>query len=165
RRELTNQNFPFLRAARSVIFAAALDNTSAVARFLEARIDSAGVETVRAGDGAFVVPRRDLWAGGQAVVLAAAGSDSLLAEALRQHADTLRALFTDLTRARARDEMYERGRQTRLEEELLERHGFTVAVQHDYFVSHDTTAAPAGLPGHYVRLRRVLSDTWRDLWV
>src|SRR5690606_35792769 len=84
---------------------------------------------------------------------------------LRQHADTLRALFTDLTLARAREEMYERGRQTRLEEELLERHGFTVAVQHDYFVSHDTTAAPAGLPGHYVRLRRVLSDTWRDLWV
>ncbi|MDX1418641.1 MAG: DUF4837 family protein [Rubricoccaceae bacterium] len=165
RRDLTGTSFPFLRSARHLIFAAPLDDTSAVARFLEARMDSAGVRVVRAGGGTFVAPRRDVWASDQAVILAAAGSDSLLAGALRQSADTLRALFTDLTMAQVQDDMFERGRQTRLEDELLAAHGFAVNVQHDYFVSQDTTAAPAGLPGHYVRLRRVLSDTWRDLWV
>lgn len=165
RRDLTGQSFRFLRSARNIIFTAPLDDTSAVARFLEARLDSAGVRAIRTGGGAFVAPRRDLWASNQAVVLAAAGTDSLLARSLRDNADTLRALFTDLTVAQVQEDMFERGRQVRLEEELLMEHGFAVNVQHDYFVSHDTSAAPAGLPGRYVRLRRVLSDTWRDLWI
>ncbi|HLT45893.1 MAG TPA: DUF4837 family protein [Rubricoccaceae bacterium] len=165
RRELTSEGFDLLRRQRHVIFAAALDDTSAVARFLEARLDSAGARLVREGRGAFVVPRRDVWATGQIVVLAAAGSDSLLADAFRQHADTLRTLFTGATLARLHEDMFSRQRQTAVEDSLLDAHGFTVNVQHDYFVSQDTTAAPAGLPGHYVRLRRVLSDTWRDLWV
>lgn len=165
RRELTGPGFAVLQRARNVIFAAALDDTSAVARFLEARLDSAGVQMVREGRGAFVVPRRDVWATGQAVVLAAAGSDSLLAEAFRQNADSLRALFTSLTEAQLRDDMFAQGRQVGLEDSLMRAHGFAVHVQHDYFLSHDTTAAPAGQPGQYVRLRRVLSDTWRDLWV
>ena len=167
RRDLSNASFPVLRASRNVIFAHALapGDTSAVARFLEARIDSAGLGLIQAGEGVFVAPRRDMWANGQAVVFAAAGSDSLLAEAFRQRADTLRALYTDLTLAQLREDMFERGRQVTVEEDLLRTHGFTVNVQHDYFISQDTTAAPAGLPGHFLRLRRVLSDTWRDLWI
>jgi hypothetical protein len=106
-----------------------------------------------------------VWAAGQVVVLAAAGTDSLLAEAFRQNADTLRALLTEQTEVQLRADMFSRGRQTALEDSLLDAHGFAVHVQHDYFVAQDTTAAPAGLPGRYVRLRRVLTDTWRDLGI
>lgn len=168
RRELTGPGYPVLQRSRNVIFTAVLDgdaDTTAIERFLTARIDSSGLRLIREGRGAFVVPRQDVWAQGQVVVLAAAGSDSLLADALRQHADTLRTLFTALTEAQLRADMFARARQTAVEDTLLSRHGFAVHVQHDYFVAQDTTAAPAGLPGRFLRLRRVLSDTWRDLWV
>jgi hypothetical protein len=165
RRALTEESYAALQRARNVVFAAALDEPSAVARFLEARLDPAGVQKVREGRGIFVAPRRDVWAAGQAVVFAAAGSDSLLAEAFSRHADTLRTLFTSQAEAGLRAEMFARGRQAALEDTLLSAHDFAVNVQHDYVVTQDTTARPAGLPGRFVRLRRVLSDTWRDLWV
>ncbi len=166
RRDLTTVTFPYLRSSRAVVFATALDgDTSAVARFLEARLDSAGVRMIREGRGTAVVPRRDVWAHHQLVVFAAAATDSLLAEALTNAADTLRAALTELALDATEADMFARARQPEIEAELAESHGFAVHVQHDYFVSQDTTAAPAGHPGHFVRLRRVLSDTWRDFWV
>ena len=167
RRDLTQSSFDFLRAHKRLVFAAPLGpgDTSAVARFLSARLDESSANLVRSGEGTFVVPRRDVWARGQGVVLAAAATDSLLAQAIRQRADTLQALFTELTLAQSREDMFKRGRQTLLEDSLLAEHGFAVNVQHDYFLSQDTLATAAGLPGHFVRLRRVLATTWRDVFV
>jgi hypothetical protein len=39
----------------------------------------------------------------------------------------------------------------------MDHHDFTVNVQHDYFIAQDTL--------NFVRLRRVLSDTWRDMFI
>jgi len=53
--------------------------------------------------------------------------------------------------------MFEKGQQPDIEARIMERHGFAVNVQHDYFVAIDTT--------DFVWLRRVLSDTWRSLFI
>ncbi|MDX1438454.1 MAG: DUF4837 family protein [Rubricoccaceae bacterium] len=165
RRDLTNENFNLLRNLRHIVFAAALDDTSNVARFLEARLDSTGTRLVRSGEGTVVLTRPDLWANNQMVVLATAGTDSLLAAAIRANADTLRKAYTELSLEATQRDMFSRGRQQEIEEELLERHGFAVTVQHDYFISQDTTLTVDNREGHFVRLRRVLSDTWRDYFV
>ncbi|NNF58447.1 MAG: DUF4837 family protein [Rhodothermaceae bacterium] len=165
RQNLTNEGFSSLRSFKNLIFAAPLNDTSAVARFLEARLDSAGVRLIRAGEGTVVLPRRDLWARNQVVVLAAAGTDSLLAEAIRARADTLRMAFTGPTLAQTEADMFSRNRQVLREDSLMAAHDFAVNVQHDYFVSQDTTLDVDGQTGQFVRIRRVLSDTWRDLFV
>jgi len=53
--------------------------------------------------------------------------------------------------------MFRRGRQPEVEERLLRDHAFMVKVQHDYLIAEDTT--------NFVWLRRILSDTWRSLFV
>ena len=53
--------------------------------------------------------------------------------------------------------MFDIGRQRSLEQTLMDRHGFAVHGQHDFFVAIDTT--------QFVWLRRVLSDTWRSMFV
>ena len=165
RHDLTNEAFRFLRTNKNLIFAAALDDTSDVARFLTARLDSSGAAMIREGRGTSVIPREDIWARGQIVVMAAAADDATLAEAILARADTLHAAFTAQALRYTKIDMFGRGRQSRIEEDLLLAHGFAVNVQHDYFFSHDTTLVVDGHAGHFVRLRRVLSDTWRDFFV
>ena len=165
RRDLTNRGFSILQGYKSLIFAAPLDDTSAVARFLEARLDPAGVAMIRAGEGTVVLPRHDLWAQNQVVIFAAAANDSLLAAAIRARADTLRAVFTRPALEQTKEDMFGRNRQLDREDSLMQAHDFAVNVQHDYFVSHDTTVSIDGQTGQFIRIRRVLSDTWRDLFV
>ncbi len=165
RQDLTNEAFRFLRSNKNIIFAAGLDDTSAVARFLEARLDSSGAAMIREGRGTSVIPRNDIWAQGQVVVMAAAANDIALAEAIRARADTLRQAFTAQALRYTEIDMFDRARQRGMEDSLLLRHGFAVNIQHDYFLSQDTTLSVDGRAGHFVRLRRVLSDTWRDFFV
>lgn len=165
RRDLNNEHFNLLRSTRHLIFAAALDDTTAVPRFLEARLDAAGIEMIKSGEGTLVLQRPGLWATNQLVVMATAGTDELLAEAIRNDADSLQVAFTNLSLAATEEDMFDRARQQNLENELMTRHQFAVKVQHDYFLSQDTTLAVDGSEGHFVRLRRVLSDTWRDYFV
>lgn len=165
RRDLTNESFRFLRSSKNLIFAAALDDTSAVAQFLAARLDSSGAAMIREGRGTSVIPREDIWAQGQVVVMATAADDLVLAEAIRARADTLRAAFTEQALRSTHLDMFGRARQLDVEANLLQAHGFAVNIQHDYFLSQDTTLAVDGRAGHFVRLRRVLSDTWRDFFV
>lgn len=166
RTELTDARFRSLRGARAVLFGAVLDgDTSAVARFIEARLDSAGVQMIRAGEGTVVVPRRDVWARGQLVVFAAAASDTALATAFTNAADTLRTILNEITLSSTEEDMFSRGRQPDLEQAIAQDHDFAVNVQHDYFLSQDTSTTEAGHPGRYIRIRRVLSDTWRDFSV
>ena len=58
-------------------------------------------------------------------------------------------------------EMFEKGRQLDLEEVLVEHHGFSVKVQHDYQIAIDTISGSTG----FVWLRRILARTRREFFV
>ncbi|MDX1530625.1 MAG: DUF4837 family protein [Rhodothermales bacterium] len=154
-----------VRRQTAVIFAAPYTDTTATARFLRARLDSAGVAALEQG-GRGVILRPDLWARDQLVVYATAPSDSALAAQIRAQGGQVRDALNALARERLEDDMFEKARQVDVEEELLEEHGFTFNVQHDYLLVRDTTFQTAtGDRGTFVRLRRVLTDTWRDVFV
>ena len=154
-----------LRRQNGVVFAAALDDTTATARFIRARLDSAGVAALHAG-GQGIIERPDLWMRDQLVVYATAPTDSALATQLRAAGPRLRAGFNALARKRTTAEMFEKARQTGAEDELLEGHDFAVNIQHDYFVVQDTNfVTPDGLRAGFVRFRRIPGDTWRDLFI
>ncbi|MEQ9105221.1 MAG: DUF4837 family protein [Rhodothermales bacterium] len=146
-----------VQAQKNVIFVSPISDDTPESRFMRARLDSASVEAVLAGQSA-VIPRRDLWRQQQQVVYVVAGSDDELIRVLDERGDDIRYQFNTITRERLTEDMFEKGRQFAMEDTLLANHGFTLNMQHDYFVGIDTT--------NFIWLRRVVSsESWRSLFV
>jgi len=166
RQELNEQFFNQLRRQHAVLFAGPYTRPSTTGRFLRARLDSAGVAALeRGGNGVFLRP--NLWARRQLVVYATGPDDEAVAAQIRARGAELRRAYDALARQRMTRDMFERGRQTDIEDALLERHGFAVGVQHDYVLVRDTTfLTDAGTRATFVRLRRLAAaDSWRDLFI
>ena len=150
-----------IRRQKNLLFVAPLSDSTAEARFMRNRLDSEARQAIEAG-GAAVVARPDLWRRAQMVMYVTAADPETLAETISERGDDIRYTFNDITRERVEVEMFEKGRQPEIEEHLMEKHGFAVNAQHDYFIAIDTTLANTG----FVWLRRVPSaDSWRSLFV
>ena len=171
REALTNAFIEQLKQQKNLIFLASIDDTTAAARFLRARIPEEGQQSIREGRGQGIVDRPDLWVNRQLVVYATAKDDEALADAILERGPVLRRLFTETTTTRTREDMFEKARQTAKEDSILQKHDFAINVQHDYFFAQDTVFADAEAnpvadeSGGLVRLRRIPESTWRDLFV
>ncbi len=146
-----------VRTRKNVVIAASLADTSVEARLIKAFFSEDAQAQLRAAGRGAAVTRPDLWRRAQQVVFITAPDDSTLAATIRERARFIQNAFESAVRSRLEVDMFERGRQEDTEEMLMERHGFAVNVQHDYFIARDTT--------QFVWLRRVLTDTWRSLYV
>ncbi len=60
--------------------------------------------------------------------------------------------------ARLKHDMFDQGEQKKLEKYIAENFGFTVRIQHDYFV------AIQDVQNHYLWLRRFDPDRWVSIW-
>lgn len=146
-----------VRGRKNVVFAAPLSDDTPEARFVRARLDSAAIERVEAGQVA-VISRSDLWRQSQQVFYVVGSTAGDVARALVENGDQIRYAFQSITRQRMHEDMFEKGRQPEIEQQLLDGHGFRVDVQHDYRVAMDTT--------NFVWLRRIVTpDSWRSLFV
>ncbi len=163
--ELNSRTFPLLKASPHVVFVASVDAPGEIGDFIRTRVGEANLPALRSGQSAAVNLRPDLWANRQLVTIATAASDSALATQIIERGAELRRAYGETARVRTSDEMYARLRQTDLEDEMQQRHGFSVGVQHDYVQTHDTTVTVAGRTGDFVRFRRVLVGSWRDFFV
>lgn len=149
--------FDTVRKKKNVLFVAPLSDTTGVGRFLRSRLDEEAARAIENGQSA-VIPRRDLWRRHQLVVYLTAATPEDLVRTIHERGEDLRYAFNTITRERMTLDMFERGRQRDLEEQLMQKHGFAVNVQHDYFIAIDTT--------NFVWLRRVISsESWRSLFV
>ena len=156
--DLTPQTLERVKGHKNVVVAAALGASSQEAEYLSQQFSQDALQAVRDGG---VVPRPDLWRRQQQVFYMAASTPSGLAETVRQRGPALVDSLNLATRRRAHDRMFEEGRQTALEDTLMQNHGFAVDVQHDYQIVNDTTFTGGGL----ALLVRRLPDTWRRLFV
>lgn len=145
-----------VRQRKNVVIVAPLDDSTNEARYLRNVFDEAAQGAIREGQPA-VIGRPNLWRRSQQVYFVTAPTAEGVAAALAARGDEMRRTFNRITRERTAVEMFERGRQTDLEQTLMEHHGFAVNVQHDYVIAVDTT--------NFVWLRRILTDTWRSLFV
>lgn len=146
-----------IRKQKNVIFAAPLGDSTQEANFLRSRLDSAAVQTIMGGD-VGVISREDLWRQDQQIVYILAPNDERMVDVLSERGEDLRYTFNRVTRERMTEEMFEKGRQPEMEQELMEKHGFAVNVQHDYFTAVDTT--------NFIWLRRVItSESWRSIFI
>ncbi|MEM6327117.1 MAG: DUF4837 family protein [Bacteroidota bacterium] len=154
-----------IRKTRNVLFVAPITSRTAIGDYLRARIPEGQQQALTSGQSVGVTVRENLWASGQVVVTATAGSDSLLADALLGRADSLRAVYNRNVLDWTEVEMYDRARQTEEEDELMAAKGWALALQHDYIQVQDTTVSAAGRTGEFVRFRRIVPETWRDFFV
>ncbi|MEO0559169.1 MAG: DUF4837 family protein [Bacteroidota bacterium] len=164
-RPLTPRTFESIQRARNVFIAAPIDEQTIVGEFLRDRIDAGSQQAIREGRAVGINLRPDLWATNQLVVLATAADDRTLTNQILQRGAELREAYGELAHEATFRDMFDRGRQTVLEDSLASMRDWTIALQHDYLLVQDSTASVAGHSGEFVRFRRVLTDTWRDFFV
>lgn len=156
--DLTTNDFfeRVIKKRKYIVFLSSLDEDSIVARYIRAGLDTTAIASIQAGTSG-IMKRPNAWYRRQLVVyLIAPTAEALIAD-IHAQGENLRYSFNTATRDRLREHMFRRMRQKDLEQALFDRHNFAVNVQHDYFIAQDTT--------NFVRLRRVLSDTWREFFV
>jgi hypothetical protein len=146
-----------IQKQKNIIFVAPLADSTREAEFLRSRLDAQALQAIQGGS-VSIIPRRDLWRSGQQVIYVFGDTaESIIAE-LESRGEDIRYQFNDITRQRVELDMFEKGRQVDMEQALLDKHGFRVKIQHDYFSAIDTT--------DFVWLRRVVdSNSWRSLFV
>ncbi|MEM1054861.1 MAG: DUF4837 family protein [Bacteroidota bacterium] len=154
-----------IRKTRNVIFVAPLGRQTAIGDYLRARIPEGQQQALQSGNSVAVTIRENLWAAGQVAVTATAATDSLLADAIRDRADSLRAVYNRNVLRWTQENMYDRARQTDIEAALMAEKGWAVNLQHDYIEVQDTTVSAAGRTGQFTRFRRIVPETWRDFFV
>lgn len=153
----TQPAFDGVKKQKNVVFVAPLSDSTTVAKFISSRLDEGARSMIQSGNSA-VIPRENLWRKDQMVVYITAGTPEALVNAIEEKTEDIRYVFNAKTRERMEVSMFEKGRQHNIEEELMEKYGFTVNAQHDYFVAVDTT--------NFIWLRRVISsETWRSLMI
>lgn len=152
----TDRDLEMARRFKNVIFVAPLSDTTNEAAYLRNVFEPAAQEAIMGGDGT-VVPRQDLWRRAQQIYYVTGATADDVVDVLRRRGHELSRSFNSATRQRMAVRMFERGRQRDLEDQLMQRHGFAVNVQHDYQIAIDSTDA--------VWLRRITPDTWRSVLV
>ena len=145
-----------IRRRKNLVFVAPLSDSTAEAQFMRDRLPPKVEQVVQDGQALFLT-KQDVWRRQQMVVYLTAANADALAQKIRREGEDLRQPFNRITRQRMAQEMFEKGRQYDVEEQLMEKYGFTVNVQHDYQIAVDTT--------DFVWLRRILSETWRSLFI
>jgi hypothetical protein len=153
----TNELFErVIQKRKYVVFLASLDENTNVGRYIQTGLDSTAMSSIRAGTSG-IMQRPNAWYRKQMVVYAVGPTAESLIADIHDQGENLRYVFNTATRQRLSERMFKRMRQEDIEQQIFDRHGFAVNVQHDYFIAQDTL--------NFIRLRRVLSDTWREFFV
>lgn len=150
------QDLDRVRRFKNILFVAPLTDSTNEALYLRNVFDESAQEAILSGRRA-VISRQNLWMRDQQVYYITGANPQDVVESIRERAGEISGAFNKATRQRLHEDMFSKGRQPEIEKALMERHGFAVNGQHDYVIALDTT--------NYVWLRRILSDTWRSLFI
>jgi len=155
---ITSESFlNTIQKQKNIVFAAPLDEVSPEATFIRSRLDEAALESIMNGRDA-VIDRSNLWRRYQQVFYVISATSEGLIRSLEENGDGMRYTFNKIARERTTRDIFSKGRQPEIEQQLLDDHGFAVNAQHDYVIAIDTT--------NFVWLRRLVSsDSWRSLFV
>lgn len=160
----SNTQLEQLKKFKNIIVAAPINDTSNVARFIQAMLDDQVEQRVRSGE-SFAFPLENHWYRDQFTLLLTSSSDSALAQKIRGSQKTLVDRLMDKEFARWTEEIYESGEQVEIADSLWANHGWKIRVQHDWIKRIDTTYVDNGDTNHLITMRRPLPDNDRWFWV
>lgn len=158
--ELTEGRFNRIKDMKNVIIAASLSDSTNETSFLRRRLSDEAEQAILDGQTA-VVSKPNLWRRSQRIYYVAAATPEALSETFQKQGAEIQNTFKEVTLQRLEREMYEKARQTTVEDSLMKRHGFAVNVQHDFQIAVDTTTASEG----FIWLRRILAKTRREFFL
>lgn len=152
----SQDDLEFIQKQKNVIVIAPLDAQTNEGQFMRSSFAENAQEAVRGGQTA-AIQRPNLWRRNQMVYFVTAADEQGLVAALTERSEDIRYAYDTMIRNRTELDMFEKKRQFDMEEQLMEKHGFAVNVQHDYLTAVDTT--------DFIWLRRILADSWRSLYI
>lgn len=154
----TQENWTDFATQRNLAFVGTLAGQGEISKQVQNMLSEGVRAEVEAGN-AFVFPRNDPWAKQQLLLVLAGQTAADLAGKLIDNKDYLYDLFEKRLRARTSQQMYAQFEQTELADKILKKYGWTLRIQHDYFVNTDRAES-----GFYM-LRRSLPGRERWLFV
>ncbi len=151
----SNEQLDRIRELRNIIFATPIDAESNVGSFVRAILSDDVENRVRQGD-SFAFPLEDRWARDQWTLILTSTTDEELAEKIRNSERSLVEHLEEREFERRKREVFRRGEQVAISEDLWENHGWKVRMQHDYVKAIDSTDA--------VVFARYLPENNRRMW-
>ncbi len=152
----TEDDLETARRQKNVIFVAAFSDSTNEAEYIRNVFDPTVQEAIRE-EGGVAVSRENIFRRDQQVYYITGEDKEDVIEAIYSTSEGVSRDFNRAARRRLAEEMFDRGRQVDVEEELAAMYDFAVNVQHDYLVAVDTS--------DFVWLRRILPETWRSVFV
>lgn len=154
--------FDRVKERKNILFVGLIDEAMADAstsedEYLNTIFSNDSLRQMILGGSHVLLSRPNHWRRSQLVYYLVAGSEDDLLRSIEKNADDLKYHYNLISRSRLHRDMFDIGRQHAVEQTLMDRHGFAVNGQHDYFIAIDTT--------QFVWLRRSLTDTWRSTFV
>lgn len=151
----TEQELERFKERTNVIIAAPLDENSNPGSLLRSMLNEELEGQVRSNE-AFAFPIKELWAKNQWILLLSSTTHEELAGHIRNNGEQLIQRLIDSELDRRVEEIYGKGEQTVLSDSMLQKYGWSVRMQHDYFQTMDTT--------QFVQFKRILADNERWMW-
>ncbi len=105
-------------------------------------------------DSAFLFSKRDAWAKNQMLAVAVAPDLQTLKERWQTNGDKVFDVFDEFTRSVVFTSIFQQFEQKDLERKLMREHGWTMRMQHDYFLAVDSSEI------NLVWLRRFNPQRW-----
>lgn len=109
-------------------------------------------------DSAFLFSKKDPWARNQMLAVAVANDRQNLQEQFLEHGDKVFDLFDAYTRTLVFRSLFNQFEQKNIETRLMREHGWTMRIQHDYFLAVDSTDM------RFVWLRRFNPQRWISVY-
>lgn len=152
----TNRDFENIKRHKNVIIVATIDEETIVGQLMRGILSEDIKDRIRSGQN-FAFPLRDRWYRDQWVLFLSGNTDEELASRIINAEQRLVSSLEQVELQRWTSEVYRRGDQPQVSDQLWENYGWTMRVQHDYNIGADTVG--------FVSMRRYLPDNDRWIWI
>ncbi len=127
-----------LKTRKNLMFISTLDDKSEIGNYVLNMLDPSSKELVEK-DSAYMFIKRDLWSRGQIILVLVSKDKGTLLKHLKENRNEIYIYFRDEFFKRELDAIYSEGHNKKnIERYLLEKYGWTILVQHDYYVAKDS---------------------------
>lgn len=127
-----------LKTRKNIMFVSTLDDKSDIGLYVSNMLDPASRELVEK-DSAFLFIKKDLWSKGQIIVVLVSKDKETLLKHLTKDRNEIYLYFRDEFFKRELDAIYSEGHNKKdIERYFLKKYGWTIFVQHDYYIAKDS---------------------------
>lgn len=159
----SNEELENLKFKKNIIIASPIDAESNVGQLVRALLSEEVEQRVRSGE-LYTFSLDNKWYRDQWTMILTSGNDSTLASKIRGGEHNIVQNLIDRELERWKEELYERGEQTDIEDSLWANHGWKIRIQHDYRPNLDTSFTVDGQTNYFYTMQRLLPDNRRRFW-